>query len=143
VSAVEVTGVINLNKMLSLFSDDVEKAVDDTVRITAFNVQKSAVLSMREQSQGIVYQKTAGVTHMASKAGDAPNIDEGLLVGSIAVEHQKGSKVAFVGTHVDYGAILELEKNRPWLEPAKASQIGKFENTLKKVIKLQIKKARK
>lgn len=142
-TSIQVTGVDALTRSLKLLSGNIEDAIDDTVRITAFRVQAKAALLMREPSQGITYQKTATVTHTASKEGDAPNIDEGRLVGSIAVEHEKGSQEAFIGTRLDYGAILELEMNRPWLEPAKDSEVRKFDRTLRKVIDSQIKAAKK
>lgn len=142
-TAVEVTGVKELEKSLKLLSGNIDDAIDDTVLITAFRVQAKASLLMREPSQGRAYRKSATVTHIASKEGDAPNVDEGRLIGSISVEHEKGSKVALVGTGLDYGAILELEMNRPWLEPAKNSEVQKFDSTLKKVIASQLKKAGK
>lgn len=142
-SFISVKGALDINKALAKFNIDLNKAVDEAVIITALNVQRNAIFSMRKQSKGRAYKKSKNITHIASLPGDAPNVDEGRLISSVRVDHSKGSKVAFVGTDLDYGMFLELEKNRPWLEPAKNAEVSKFSKILKKLITSRIKRAKK
>jgi len=125
-----------LEQKLNSFVVDVEKALDSTVITIAISVLRSASKAIRTPSQGKKYG-----SHLASKEGDAPNTDTGRLLGSIKINHKRGSQEAEVGTNLDYGAELELVKNRPWLEPALDENIGNFEKQLEKVIELQILKA--
>ena len=133
-----VDGLNDILKKLESFEVDTNKAVDETVRLTALRVQRDAVSAIRGPSSGRQYGN-----HVASKPGDAPNTDTGRLIGSIRMEHEKGSESARVGTDLDYGALLELEKDRPWLNPALEKNIDKFDKTLSKVLDNQIKKAGK
>lgn len=140
-AAVEIKGLEALRLSLNKFVFDLDKAIDDAVRLTAFAVQKEAINLIRTPSIGKKYRKSETVIHIASKPGDAPNTDTGRLIGSIEFTHDRGSQVAFVGTNVDYGAILELSMNRPWLEPAKDNEIGGFSDRMSAVLDDQIKKA--
>ena len=128
--------VSDIIKKLNRFAVDTEKAVDDAVAITAHKVRVSAIRSMREPSIGKKHGK-----HIASKPGDAPNVDTGRLVASVKVQHDKGSAVARVGTNLDYGAELELVKNRPWLKPALDENVDDYEQILEKVVDKQIREA--
>jgi len=141
--AVEIQGVDALQNAIKDFDFDLEQAIDDAVRMTAFDVHNKAVNLIRTPSQGRAYKKSKTVTHIASVEGEAPNTDTGRLIGSVSVAHEKGAQLALVGTNLDYGAILETSKNRPWLEPAKNSQIEKFGKRMKQAINNQIKKAKK
>lgn len=132
----------DLLRALKKFSVDTAQAVDDTVRITAHNVRVSAIKKIRKPSQGKSY-KRGSVTHVASKEGSAPNTDTGRLIGSIRMEHDKGTQNAFVGTDLDYGAFLELLMDRPWLQPSLDRHIPDFEKNMYKVVEKQIKKAAK
>jgi hypothetical protein len=129
-------------KKLNDFSVDTTKALDDAVRLTALKVQSDSVSAIRKPSKGKTYTRKT-VKHTASKPGDAPNTDTGRLIGDIRVAHTKGSAEARVGTDLDYGAILELEKDRPWLKPALDANIDNFAENLEKVLDAQIKKAGK
>lgn len=130
-------------KKLNRFVVDTEKAIDDTVRVIAHRVQVSAIKNIRQPSFGTIMVRPNGTIHIASKPGTPPNTDTGRLVGSIQVDHQKGSMTAFVGTSVDYGAFLELLLNRKWLQPALDKHIDGYEKTLNRVLDRQIKKANK
>ena len=136
-----------LLEKLNRFEVDVEKALDDTVRVTAMRVLTSATESIRNPSVGTFVKRynkgQKPYFHVASKEGDAPNTDTGRLIGSIKMNFVKGSQSAEVGTNLDYGAFLETEMDRPWLLPALNKHIGNFQKQLKKVINLQIKKAAK
>ena len=104
--------------------------------ITAHKVRVSAIKSMRDPSQGETYGN-----HVASAPGDAPNVDSGRLVASVAIEHNKGSMRAKVGTNLDYGLYLETVKDRPWLVPALDMNIKDFAANLETVIDKQIREA--
>jgi phage gpG-like protein len=129
-------------KKLNRFVVNTNKAIDDAVRITAHRVQVTAIKSIREPSKGTIYtNENGGIRHISSKPGEAPNVDTGRLIGSITVDHNKGSMRATVGTGVDYGAFLELIMDRPWLQPALDDNISSYEATLKLVIDKQIRTA--
>ena len=137
-----ITGYRELQLNLSNLLKYNDSEIDDAVRLTAIDVQNEAVDSIREQSQGRAYTRGT-VTHIASKEGDAPNSDTGRLIGSIEVVHNKGQKVARVGTGLDYGAILEIAKSRPWLVPALNKKIDNFgKNVIKATRKAMAKAAR-
>lgn len=55
-----------------------------------------------------------------SKPGEPPRKQTGRLRASVSYEVDEGSLSARVGTNVDYGRILEVERNRPWLKRALA-----------------------
>ena len=143
--SVTITGEAELMKALKGFAFDLDKAVDDAVRVTAIKVQQTAIKDIKDPSVGTYVTRYTeggkGYSHVASKPGDAPNTDTGRLIGSISVDHHKGDKVAFVGTNLDYGFFLETVHNRPWLEPAKASQMGFMKVRIKSAINKQIKEA--
>jgi hypothetical protein len=145
--SVVIKGMGALQGALSSFAFDVDKVIDDTVRITAIKVQQGAIKAIRDPSFGTYVKRyTEGGTaydHVASKPGDAPNTDTGRLVSSISVDHHRGDKVAFVGTNLDYGFFLETVQNRPWLEPAKQAELPNFEKNMKRAIKIQVDKAGK
>ena len=139
--SIAVQGQELLQRALNNFALDLDKAVDDAVRITAIQVNKKAIELIKEQSVGKPYRKSENVVHIASKEGEAPNSDTGRLIGSVTFSHQKGAQLALVGTNLDYGALLETDRNRPWLEPAKVSQIDNFSDNMKTAIKAQVEKA--
>ena len=143
--SVLITGQADLDMALKMFLVNTEKAIDDAVRITAIKVQKSAIKSIREPSMGTyVTRYTASgkpYSHVASKEGETPNTDTGVLIGSIALDHHKGKKIAFVGTHFDYGFFLETVMNRPWLQPAKDREVVFFKDNVTKAVQMQIRKA--
>ena len=129
-------------KKLNQFVVNTEKAIDDSVRVTAYKVQNAAIKAIRSPSMGTITFKK-GIEHIVSKEGTAPNTDTGNLVGSIKTEHKKLSMTAVVGSRVEYGAYLELLLNRPWLEPALEDNISTYQATLKKVVEKQIRDANK
>ena len=123
---------------LNKFGVETEKAINDTVKIIAHRVENTAKESIREPSQGRTYTKKGGVKHTASKPGDAPNVDEGRLIGSIKSIHNPATFTSSVGTPLPYGAKLELEMNRPWLEPALNEHKDDYHKQLEKVVDKQI-----
>tara|TARA_R110000851_G_scaffold4689_1_gene19368 strand:- start:3032 stop:3472 length:441 start_codon:yes stop_codon:yes gene_type:complete len=145
--SVIIKGMADLQGVLNNFAFDLDKAVDDAVKVTAFKVQQSAITAIRTPSVGTHVTRYTGegnpYAHVASKPGEAPNTDTGRLIGSILVDHHKGDKVAFVGTNLEYGFFLETVHNRPWLEPAKDEQVKSFSENVTRAIDIQIKKAGK
>lgn len=139
-----IEGVEELKSAFKNFVFDMDKAIDDAVRVTAFKVQATATLAIRKPSNsGNFVKRGKTVMHEISKEGDSPNTDTGRLIGSIQVDHTKGSQVAFVGTNLDYGLFLETTHNRPWLEPAKIAETNFFANNVTNAMDSQIKKAGK
>ncbi len=140
----EVKGLKGLQFPFNKFAFDLDKAIDDAVRVTAFKVQITAMDNIRTPSRsGNFVSRGKTARHEISKEGDAPNTDSGRLIGSIAVEHERGSQIAFVGTNLDYGLFLETTLNRPWLEPAKNKEIKFFSDNMSNALDFQIKKAGK
>lgn len=139
-----VTGVNEIQLALNKFAFDLDKAVDQAVRATAFAVEKTAVKSINEESVGRTYRR-GNITHVASKEGDAPNTDSGRLAGSISVKHIIGAKKAYVYTPLDYGEWLEFGTERieprPWLEPARDEEQKGYSKRLESAIDKQIEKA--
>ena len=139
---VTITGDKELKLSMDRFAFNLEDAVDDAVRITAFKVMITTTKDIREPSHSGNFVTKGTVTHEVSKEGDPPNTDTGRLIGSIAVDHKKGSKVARVGTNLDYGLFLETVHNRPWLEPAKDKEVKFFVKNMANAMDAQIKKVR-
>ena len=143
--SVTINGAIKLKLNLKEFAEDMDKAIDDAVRITAIKVQQSAIKTIRDPSMGTyVTRYTASGTpydHVAAKEGESPNTDTGRLIGSISLDHLRGKKMAFVGTNVDYGFFLETVINRPWLQPSLVKEVAGFKVNMVQAINSQIKKA--
>ena len=78
-------------------------------------------LSMQEVSPGKTYNLyDPKRTHVASRPGDAPNIDKGLLVASIGW-YQKAKHTMIIHDGVPYGIELEIGNAnvaaRPFVRP--------------------------
>lgn len=130
-----------LKTAIQKFALNMDKVIDDAVRITAINVENEAIKSLNTHSTGGNQYPRGNKIHTASKEGESPNSDTGNLAISITTVHQRGAQIAYVGTDLEYGAILETEKNRPWLEPAKESQVKNFEQAVKLAVIKQIESA--
>lgn len=143
----KVSGLEKTLKALSKFSGvDIDKAIDDGVVATAYEVRNSAVKSIQQKSSGEVVQRQRQggegyYDHTASKPGDAPNTDTGTLVRSVAVEHPFSGE-AFVGSDVKYASFLEFGTKtmgaRPWLYPALQQNIGNLTDNIEKQVKRRI-----
>lgn len=123
--SVIVTGSDELKRKMLMLGDQMEKAADQGVYLTAENVREYAIKSIQTVSPGRLVNRSrqgGGVyPHTASAEGDAPNTDTGKLVSSIAAE-KVGLADYEVGTNLDYGEHLEMGTSfmrpRPWLVPA-------------------------
>ena len=125
--------VIGLDDMLGNF-DDYARRVGPAVATAMSNgahlVAGDARRSIQQVSQGeTVTRYHTGrqpKTHVASKAGDAPNTDTGQLVGAIQVEPK--ADAIYVGISragvfeyaraLEYGNRAGTLKERPFLRPA-------------------------
>ncbi len=91
------------------------------VKRLAFEIEGKAKASMGQEKHGEVYLRPGGIEHRASAPGEAPAIDTGNLVNSIATE-LTGPASAVVFTNVEYAPYLEFGTKdiapRPFLQPA-------------------------
>ena len=148
-----ITGSDDIQTRLTKVLFDLDKAADDAVLATANDVRRDAIKSIQEPSPShtVKRQRQGGGTysHQAANEGEAPNTDKGGLVKSIATEHEKGSKSAFVGTGLEYGPHLEFGFKLkgviygpwPWLEPAKEAEEKNYPVNVQKALQQQIEKA--
>jgi len=145
--ALKITGLAEIQKALGKAGVNMDEAIDDAVKATAVKVLGNATMAIKAPSTGtwVTRYTTAGkpYDHIAAKEGESPNTDTGRLIGSIALDHQKGQGVAYVGTNLEYGFYLETVLNRPFLEPARREEMKGFDKRVKSAINKQIKKARK
>ena len=131
-------------RMLNDLPKQVNREVNGVTKVTAFKVMATADKSISsDPSQGKTYTR-GGVKHTASKAGDAPNSDTGVLAGSIKVLPQQalgGLDSFLVGSPLDYAAWMEYgtltTAARPWLQPA----VDKVETDHIKRMTIAVKKA--
>lgn len=92
------------------------------VEKTARSVQDEAKMSMRTAKSGRIYKRgKGGKTHQASAPGEAPAIDTGNLVNSMAIE-KVSEAVYMVSAGTEYAQALEFGSKRmaarPFLGPA-------------------------
>ncbi len=145
--ALKITGLAEIQKALGKAGANMDEAIDEAVRATAIKVLGNATMAIKAPSAGtwVTRYTTAGnpYDHIAAKEGESPNTVTGRLIGSIALDHQKGQGVAYVGTNLEYGFYLETVQNRPFLDPAMAAEKKNFDKRMESAINKQIKKARK
>lgn len=107
------------------------------VRETAGRVRNNIIDSMSETKHGTAYKKRGG-EHVASAPGEAPGIDESILVGQIAVKIDNPLS-ARVGTNNEYAEHLEFGTSkmepRPFMFPAFEKAKPEFEAGLKELLK--------
>ena len=117
---VVVTGLSAVVKEIAKQQKLYNKGVDNAVLATAVNIQRDAVLGINKQERkpDDKGSKRGNKRHYASPEGGFPNTDLGGLVGSISVQHNKGTKEAIVYSDLDYAAYLEFVLDRPWLSLA-------------------------
>ncbi len=104
-------------KNIDSFSRRFRHDVEDILISGAQNIRKDIIKSMRNTKKNMSKgHKRGSKFHYPSLPGNPPAIDTGELVGSIQINAYK--TVIEIGTTVRHGKELELQKNRPWLEPA-------------------------
>lgn len=108
------------------------------VRDTAFSILLLARHAMMGPKHGKVYQK-AGRVHQPSAPGEAPAIDLGNLINSLAVEIVS-DLTARVTVGAEYGSPLEFGTvdgkiaPRPYLRPAVAQVRAAFFRAIREVV---------
>ena len=140
---VNVSGLSDLKASLKQFGINTEEAISTAIGATAFAVHETAVNDIRTQSNSGVKVKRGNKYHVVSKVGEAPNTDSGDLIKSMLVDYTKGDTVAYVGSNLDYAFYLETIYNRPFLEPAKQKEMGKFSDRITSAVKKQVDRANK
>ena len=138
-TSLRIEGLDELNKTLSELSDKFEQEAGKLVNRTAQNIRTNAINLIRTPSMGDAYEKyNPRRTHIASKAGDAPNTDTGRLMSSLNVT-RSGSATAEVVANVEYAAWLELGttkmKARPFMTPALEQERPNYERGLRELAK--------
>jgi len=87
----------------------------EIIRITAHAIETRVKTGMAEPHSGRWYGR-----HQASKPGDMPAVDTGLLMNSIQVEHNETFSTVF--TNTEYAIFQEYGTRkmeaRPFMEPA-------------------------
>lgn len=110
----DLEGAPELIAALENMSEEIAEAVSNVVMETAANIETEVKLKIQQgPATGRVYRRGEGF-HRASAAGEAPASDSGDLMGSIyhVILLEKsglGTRVAEVGSRMDYAAILENE----------------------------------
>jgi phage gpG-like protein len=144
---ITVSGIKELNVALRSLGINADKAINMGVEATAQQVRNTAIKSIQSVSAGETVQRSrqggnGTYSHVASKAGEAPNTDTGRLVASVAIERPTLSS-ALVGTGLDYGLFLELGTSkmqpRPWLQPALDANIKQLPINVGKAIQRLLK----
>lgn len=116
---------VRSNRMPEILAE-MREAASAIVRTSAYNVQANIQDGMTEAKSGRIYG-----THQASAPGEMPAVDTGTLVGSIAVDAQRGRLWAEVSAGAEYAAHLEYGTvnmaARPFMVPAVEAERQNFE----------------
>lgn len=141
---IEVSGIDELKLILKGLEIDIDEAAMEGAEATAYQVRNTAIKSIKQVSQGkkrkIYLQGGTPHMHTSSKAGDAPNVDTGVLIKSIAVERGIGHWL--VGSSDKKAPWLEFGTKsiapRPFLYPALRENIGNLSENVLNAIKRRI-----
>jgi len=87
------------------------------VKKTSFEVERRIKMAMGGPKSGREYPRGGGKTHVASAPGEAPAIDYGTLINSIAVEFPSDTQ-GIVFSSVPYSVYLEFGTGRMAARPA-------------------------
>ena len=131
--SVTIEGDKQLIAALKKLGEEAERYVDDAVNATGLELRGDIIKRyQRGPASGITYTRGA-VSHTASRAGEAPATDTGLLASRVTFANTgKGS--AEVSTDVEYGAMLEFGTQsiepRPAWRPAAQEMEPKYQRRL-------------
>ena len=102
-------------------------------------LKNEIVLSLQTVSPGKKYPRGKNKYHVASKAGDAPNIDHGGLVGSIQKKAISEDEVEVGSYNVSYANDLEFGTSkieaRPFIKPAFDKHVEGIKKHIRKSFK--------
>jgi len=111
---------LNTGKFERKLLNKVERGMRKATLFTLSAAQEK----VRQPGSGELYQKTASVTHRASRPGEPPATDTGRLLDSLTsdVKVRAGDVTGLVMAQTEYAAALELGTDkmaaRPFLRPS-------------------------
>lgn len=101
------------------------KEVGRIIREIGFNIEAEMKLSMTGPKSGREYRR-GGRVHIASARGESPAVDTGFLINSIQTDAKETE--ATITISAEYAEILEFHKDRPFVRPAIASVLKRFDS---------------
>lgn len=142
----KVSGARNILNNMKKLGADVDKIEKQSVFATSNAIKNTAIKSIQNQSFGsYVTRYSQGgkpYSHIAAKAGQAPNTDTGDLVKSINTQPLAPAKTMYVGVNADHGVWLEFGTRnmaaRPFMQPAIKENEDYLEDYLAKKLKALI-----
>lgn len=142
----EVKGLKTLLNKLSKAEKNIEKKVEIQLELESKQLVNIIKLKMRNPSKGRTY-KRGKKTHTASKAGDAPNIDTGRLVGSLTYKTLAPLVFEIGSYNVPYAFWLEFGtprmEARPFLYPSYQERKEKIKQKIQDTMNKYLKKGMK
>ena len=144
--SVKVSGMRNFQTQIRKLGDSFGDAVNNGVFLTASEMRVYAIKSIRTPSPGKpVKRRSQGgalKNHVAAAPGESPNVDNGKLIESIAVE-KSADMTYFVGSELKYAKYLEFGTSkmlaRPWLQPAIRANRNALIDNIEKAVDLAVK----
>lgn len=145
--SVKVEGLAETIQALYAKEKTLEGKIDIAIRSGAVDVVESAKKPMAQGTHGgKVYVRTDKngnkTYHKSSAPGEAPAVDRGRLIASIAAVKSIYGDGWLVGTSLDYGKHLEFGtknmESRPWLIPALEKNRKAIYTSIQKAIKASL-----
>jgi hypothetical protein len=119
---------MNLTFQVHIAGDN-NKEIGKIIRQIAFGIEGEMKILMTGPKSGRAYPRGGGKIHIASKEGEAPAVDTSFLINSIEVPTSMITDTsATVVVAAEYAEILEFEKNRPFVRPAIADVLKRFDS---------------
>jgi phage gpG-like protein len=143
----EIKGIDKLRKKLSNISQLVPREAAVVLTDAVLEMQGFSQGKMQADAGGGIEYEVAGKTKRRSAPGQFPQVDTGVLIGSLFFRAASTTNLtASFGTNIDYGYFLEFGTSRmaarPWLRPSYKAVVGEalFKKMAKRV-NIGIKKA--
>jgi phage gpG-like protein len=138
----KVTGVQETIQALYLKANHIGDMVEKAIAKSAGMLVNDIDVSMRQTMKTGNAYKRGSKTHIASAEGEAPAVDTGRLVNSVAALKSVYGDGWLVGTNLAYGRHLEFgTKNmgaRPWLIPALERNRKKIYSEIQKAMRASL-----
>jgi HK97 gp10 family phage protein len=120
-----VEGLNSLLKKLQNLDTESKKSINAEIFKAVNKMKNSTIDAIQTPSEGRAY-KRRGKTHIASKPGEAPNIDTGILLKSIIADISPNIFTGIMGVRnreaLKYALYLEFGTSkmaaRPFLKPS-------------------------
>lgn len=133
----EIKNLNRLIRKLDKIKAGTVKEVETVLLKAAVKMAESAKQAINEPSAGREY-KRKNKTHVASKAGDAPNTDTGVLINSVFFDFLPGKLTARFGAKAKYARALEYGTSkmepRPFIKPAFNKHKDEVKSEIDKII---------